>query len=292
MQSNEKYLLIDGGMLGYAAMFSMRDVDLTNHDGIRTGIIYNFLLRMYSLGITHGSGKFVFCFDSPRKYSLRKKAYPKYKEKRDDLSDGERQIREAMHEQLNRLRKNILPAMGFRNIFQVKGFEADDIIAYIAMHYDADFVMVTADNDLYQCLRDNVSMYDPDPRRLRTITIDSFMEKYGIHPKKWRTVKVIAGCDGDNVKGIQGVGTITAIKYIKGILPSHYKAYQKIRDHFDDISEQNTPLVVLPHPSFSGVDLVEDELTEQRILDVFEDLDMKSFLDPEKWIEWRSILNV
>jgi len=135
-------------------------------------------------------------------------------------------------------------------------------------------------------------MYDPDPRRLRMITIESFMDKYDIHPKKWRTVKVLAGCSGDNVEGIPGVGEKTAIKYIKGELPTHYKVYGDIIDNIDAMIERNSPLVVLPHPDFPDIDLRVDEITEEKIRSVFQKLNMKSFLTPEKWIEWKGILNV
>ena len=54
------------------------------------------------------------------------------------------------------------------------------------------------------------------------------MEKYRIKPFEWHKVKAIAGCSSDNVKGVAGVGEITAIKYLKGELKKESKAHQNI----------------------------------------------------------------
>jgi len=76
-----------------------------------------------------GTGNVVFAFDS--KTSKRKKLFPGYKQKRHtkDLTDEERAALDEFRVQMRSLRRKILPALGFGNIFQVKGLEADDIIA-------------------------------------------------------------------------------------------------------------------------------------------------------------------
>ena len=288
-----KTLLIDCNALGYAALFAMHDINLTNEDGIRTEIIYNFLLRILNIAKKFDTNKIVYAWDSERKYSKRKKRYKEYKEnRRKDLPEPELKMIYIMKDQLELLRNRILLQMGFNNVYKYKGYEADDIIAYIARGYTNEFVIVSSDNDFYQCLTDKVSIYDPNPRKDSYFTKEMFIEKYGIHPKKWRMVKCLAGCHSDNVKGIEGVGEMTAIKYLKGDLPAHYKIYRKIENERHNIININYPLVSLPFPFFPGVPLIDDKLHKRKFRQVFEHYDFNSFLTHEKWTEWKAVFRL
>lgn len=281
-------LLIDSEGIGYPAMYAMKNVDLTNEEGLRTEIIYVFLQRLATIATVLQSNKLVFLWDTKRKDNLRKKVCPTYKEKRHkNKSELEMQMLNICREQLERLRLVILPAMGFKNIFMEKGFEADDLMASIVMRNDGNFVMVTGDTDMYQCLSLNVSQYDPDPRRLNHITIDSFMREYGIHPKQWRMVKCLAGCQTDEVEGIKGVGITRAIQYIKNEIPDHHKIYSEIKDNADAVIRRNYPLVVLPFVGCPDVHLKQDEISIGRFHRIFTQFNFDSFLTPERWTEWR-----
>ena len=137
----------------------------------------------------------------------------------------------------------VLPKFGFKNNFIQTGMEADDVIAGITQNYKEEIVIISADQDLYQLLSPTVSMYSTKSKKLTTD--DSFTEKYNITPKEWITVKQIAGCNTDNVTGILRVGEKTAIKYIKGALGEHTKAYNNIVQG-STIIERNEALVKLP----------------------------------------------
>jgi len=282
-----KTLLIDSDGIGYPAMYAMKDIDLNNEEGFRTEIIYNFLQRLATIANVLKSNRLIFLWDSKRKHSLRKKLYPEYKEKRDDKPELEIRMLGICREQLQKLKLQILPAMGFRNIFEVKGYEADDLMASITQRNEGEYVMVTSDSDMYQCISETVSMYDPDPRRLKLTTIESFTREYGIHPKQWRKVKCLAGCATDEVKGIKGVGIKTAIKYLQDELPTHHKIYNTIKEEALSVVARNHPLVVLPFNGCPTLHLKPDHITISRFHKVFTQFDFDSFLTHERWIEWR-----
>ena len=130
---------------------------------------------------------------------------------------------------MKQLRKEILPALGFKNIFLKAGYESDDIITFVidqnrGEHYP--IVIVSSDNDLLQLIDYDTSFYNFKER----ITFDIFTKRIdGLAPWYWAEAKAIGGCDSDNVKGIKGISdpaksfnkdtgkyTSGALKYLKG----------------------------------------------------------------------------
>lgn len=291
MQS-ERTLLIDGNGIAYATLYGMREINLSDDEGFRTEIIYAFLKSILRIGKILNSGKMVFTWDSPRTKSRRRAIYPAYKADRDELSEAEKMVLKVYHEQLGVLKSEIIPGLGFANSFEFQGFEADDIMAEIARTNPGYSTIVSSDSDMLQCLSERVSIYDPHPKRLSKVTIDSFMREYGIHPKKWRMVKCLAGCDSDNVSGIPGVGVKYAIKYILGELPAHYKVYGKIKAQEEEIVKINAPLVILPFEGLPEINLQNETLKEDKFLIIFHKYQFNSFLTADKWIEWKGIFNL
>lgn len=286
---SRRTILLDSDMIGHQAIYAMENVDLSKDD-YKTEIIYNFLSRIKKLAEDLETPDFIFCWDSPTSSLERKKLYPGYKESRDwdKKTFEEQELLKKGRKQFVKLRQHILPAMGFNNILWAKGYESDDLMASIIDDHaseDEKFIMVTADKDMYQMLKLGVvSMFDPDPRRYKKFTASNFQEKYGIEPGQWVDVKILGGCQSDTVAGIEGVGEITAIKFLQGILPNHYKTYDKIMHNKDEIYKQNDVLVRLPFYTTPHDDLYEDEITEAKFLEIFNQFGFKSFTNRmEDW---------
>ena len=190
----------------------------------QTGIIYAYLKKILELSNKFKTNKFVFALDSRK--SKRREIYPDYKKKRtEDQTEEDRELNALAFAQSDDLMDNILPSLGFKNFPKLIGFEADDIIAQ-SLNKKYKFIVVSLDNDLYQLLDDNVSMYNIGKKKL--FTKNDFIQKYGIMPKQWYDVKCLVGCKGDNVEGIVGVAAPTAIKYITGRMKPHLKTFQNI----------------------------------------------------------------
>ena len=295
------HIVIDSSSLGHQARFSTGEL---SYQSVATGVIYGFFRQVLSLVNTLQTTNLIFCWDG-RSY-LRKKLYPEYKKSRsqEQLSPEEKKELELAYIQFEQIYGDILPVLGFRNNFQVHGYEADDIIAYIVKEYDSDFVVVSSDQDLYQLL-DYCRMYSQ--KRKAYYTKNHFVKDYGIQPSQWIDVKAICGCSSDNVEGIKGVGEKTASKYVHGALSETTQAFRKIQDEVNAENDyyamadpnqappmlvRNRRLVSLPMEGFPGVELVPD------VCGSYSDFEMmarkygfKSLLSGRMADEWKALFH-
>lgn len=253
-------LLVDVSYMAYRAFFSTGQLSFR---GEPTGILFGMLRDVDTLINQFGASQCVMAFDCGGA-GLRGLLLPTYKGNRPSMDE---QQAEAFYTQVAKLRVKIFPALGFRNIFRVKGYEADDILAYCAnrLPENQDGVIITSDEDLWQCLRTNVSWYSPGKKKV--VTSAAFKEEWGIDPCQWPDVKAFAGCSTDNVPGIDGVGEKTAAKWYRGKLKPDSIAYQKISAGLD-VHKRNIPLVRLPYPGLELPELRDDELTQENKIKV------------------------
>jgi len=276
-------LIIDSPALCHRAKFAMQKVELS-HEEMKTEIIFNFLNQIMSLAKRFETNQFVFCWDSRK--SFRRDLYPAYKWKRkEDKTQEEKDFAVLAYEQFHRLRREVLPALGFKNNFIQTGLEADDIIASIVFSkYKPKPIIISRDNDLYQLLL-YCDMFDF--QTLKMMTDASFTKKYNCLSSLWNLTKAIAGCNSDNVTGIKGVGEKTAIKYINHALASNYKTFKAIEsEEGQKIIERNKVLVYLPFKGTKKFPIQKDKLYAKDFYDTFESLGFKSFLTQESFNGW------
>jgi DNA polymerase-1 len=255
-------------------------------DERKTGVIYGFLKQVLALGKRFETDNLYFCWDS--KKSHRKRLFPEYKEsrKKKELTIDEIENIKITREQLNQLRKEILPELGFNNSFIYTGYEADDIITTLSFKLSGHNIIVSTDNDLFQLLRDNVEIYNTKTRR--AFTKKDFEERYEISPEDWAEVKALAGCSSDGVPGIPGVGEKKAIQYIKGTL-SKGKIWERIEsEEGQQIYDRNVKLVKLPFGKFDidSSRFCGNEITQNVLVDVFDRLRFASFLNKKTLQDW------
>lgn len=245
-------MVIDGSTVCYAALHSVGHL---SYSGRETGVIYGFLKQVLMLSTKFKTDDFIFCWDDKNYH--RRKLYSNYKigsvKSREKQNPLDKAKRDSMYHQMEILKANTLPTMGFVNSFQLSGFEADDLLAYWAkkLHNNNNVILVTDDKDLYQCL-DYCGIYQA--RKKRVITKKKFEIEYGIEPLKWAEAKAIGGCGSDSVQGIRGASdpaknaNSKAILYLKGELTKG-----KIFDAIESTEGQKTiarnrKLVTLPYP--------------------------------------------
>jgi len=279
-------LLIDCNFLTYRAYYTTGGM---SSSGSATGIPYGFFMSLLILSERFKTNKFCFCWDS--KTSRRHKLFNDYKaNRREDLTDEERAEKNDIHAQINALRDELIPRVGFRNSIHQEGFEADDLIAKAVINNPTtQFVGVSADNDLFQLLRHpNFLMFSPTANKLWTAS--SFAMEYGISARDWVSVKCIAGCPGDGVPGIPGVAIKTAVQYMNGTL-SNGKKYRDITNKLALI-KRNYRLVSLPFVGMAPVRLVKmkEELSIVKLLQLFSDCDFQSFLTRPMQTRWSSFV--
>ena len=284
-------LLIDSNYLGHQGRYTTggagRGVGLEADDGTPTGILFSFLTRILTFGKKFESNRMIFCWDS--EVSLRREQFASYKE--NHLTNDPEKLADLRiaFDQFDILREKILPALGFRNIFRQPGLEADDLIARIAIDELDGKVIISADQDLYQCLRDGVIIYNPSSHKI--ITRKKFRAEYGISPSRWAMVKAIGGCSSDRVPGVTGVGEKTALRYLRGELKSKAKAWGDIhaavlKGEIDDF----LALTELPHPHTEPMPIERDALSEDGFCRICGQYGFPSLLEDDRYDEWQAFL--
>jgi len=276
---NKTWLILDCNYLCHRARHSTGDL---SYEGSPTGVIYGFLKSISYFQERFDTPHVVFCWDS--KTNKRYDIFPKYKANRkrsdDEFTEEQIEFENAFRMQMVKLRRFYLKAIGYKNVFVQKGYESDDIIASVCQklpHQDKA-IIISSDKDLYQLIRDNISMHNP--QKGTTVTLQSFRKEYGFLPHEWKMVKCLAGCSTDGVPGIPRVGEKTAIKYILGNLKDTTKAFADIVSKKGmKIYKRNWKLVVLPMKGTKVFELQEDKISKKGWRKVTAALGMKSIKD-------------
>lgn len=289
-------VIVDCSALVYAAKHTMGTL---SYNGRPTGIIFGFLNRILKYAEKFKTNDFVFCWDSA--VSIREKYYPDYKKKRKkdkvEAEADEKITQLEMINQSHQLRDEILPYLGFKNNCHQVGFEADDLLAYwVNKIKGRKIILVTSDNDLYQCLSDRCCMYLP--RRKKWLTCKAFTRKFKISPEQWKMAKAIGGCNGDQVQGIKGAGdpknnpNSISIKYVKGELTKGI-VYDRIKKS-DDIIERNLKLVSLPCPLKKLKPMLRrrNRFNRKAFIDVFDKNRFISMLEDKNFKRWEKAFGI
>jgi len=272
------WLLLDCNYLCHRAKHSTGGLSFENTP---TGVIYGLLKTVAHFQELFNTPHVAFCWDS--KTSKRKKIFSAYKAHRaskyEDMDEDTNKLEEEFRWQMQMLRREYLPTIGYKNVFVQRGYEADDIIASICLNLSMldEAIIVSSDQDLYQLIESNISLFNPTKGKM--MTLQGFKEKYGIEPYLWNTVKIIAGCNTDGVPGIEGVGEKTVVKYLKKELKETTKTYQKITNMSDSIYRRNKRLITLPFKGTKVFKLQDDEITQEGWNTVIEKLGMISLRD-------------
>lgn len=161
-----------------------------------------------------------------------------------------------------------------------KDFEADDIIASICSFYSGhDITIVSSDSDFIQLLEsENISLWNPIKK--------SFVETWPVDYVEW---KALVGDKSDNIPGIKGIGSKTALRMLqekeifeKKIKPDSelffsFKKYcEIIKFHMIDFMD---PLLEREVSSYDSIDLKSS----------FSSLGFKSIVE-KSWSKWEGTL--
>jgi DNA polymerase-1 len=151
---------------------------------------------------------------------------------------------QALYDQIP-LVHQVVEALGIQ-IFEKKGFEADDVIGTIAHTVkNVEVFIVTGDMDTLQLVQDNVKVYTLR-KGMSDIVIydDAEVEKrYGFSPKQVIEYKALAGDSSDNIKGVPGIGEKTATDLIKKF-GTIEKIYEEIDNERTTIEKELRPAVL------------------------------------------------
>lgn len=242
---------------------------------LTNGTLFGFLKELLLLHERFQPETVVFAFDAGK--SLRQEIYPPYKANRSRgrgrFTEMERDAEAEFFQQLFDLRKKWLYKIGYRNVFSAAGYEADDLIGMVCKHWIGDKTIVATDKDFYQLLAPAVEMWNPIGHTI--FTAEGFKNLYGLNPADWIKVKAMAGCASDNIRGVGGVGEITAIKYLRGQLPPTSLGAKMIEKGAERI-EENKKIIRLPLEGTPIFNMQKDEVTPAGWDKTMEKLGLKS----------------
>ena len=196
--------LLDGSAFLYRSFFALPP--LSTSKGFPTSAIYGFMRAIFALLKTEKPVYFAIAFDLPAP-TKRESLYKEYKAKRPTMPD-------PLKVQIPVI-KELVDLLGIKR-YEVEGYEADDIIATLALRAleKGFFVKVySPDKDIMQLVSDRLVVVNPISGEV--FDKKKVLEKFGVPPEKLKDYLALVGDKVDNIEGVKGVGPKTAIRLLQ-----------------------------------------------------------------------------
>ncbi|MEI6099691.1 MAG: DNA polymerase I [Alphaproteobacteria bacterium] len=201
--------LIDGSAFIFRAYHALPPLTRKS-DGLPVGAVAGFCNLMWNelsvAGTKTAATHIAVVFDAGA-HTFRNDLYDQYKANRPPLP-------EDLRPQFP-LTRDATRAFNVACI-EMQGYEADDIMATLAMQAQAaggGCTIISSDKDLMQLIGPGIDMFDP--MKNKSIGPDEVFEKFGVDPARVVDVQSLAGDGVDNVPGAPGIGLKTAALLIQ-----------------------------------------------------------------------------
>jgi DNA polymerase-1 len=226
--SSPKLVLIDGHSLAFRAFHAL-PLSLTAPGGELTNAVFGFTSMLLNTLREQQPEYVTVAFDVGR--TFRHEMYPQYKGHRERMPD-------ELATQIERI-KQVVEALNIP-IFTRDGFEADDVLATLALQAEAQGVtslIVTGDRDILQVVDDAISVLTSGRQFSDTIiyTPEGVEEKYGLRPDQLVDLKALVGDKSDNIPGVRGIGDKGATTLLQ-----EYGSLEAIYSHIDEVAPDRT----------------------------------------------------
>jgi DNA polymerase-1 len=100
-------------------------------------------------------------------------------------------------------------------IFEMPGYEADDIIGTLCQHIECDILIATGDKDMAQLVDWSGHVKILNTNKNKILDSDGVLDEYGVTPAHIVDYLSLVGDTSDNVPGCKGVGPDGAIMLLK-----------------------------------------------------------------------------
>lgn len=220
----KKIFLVDASSILFRAFYAIKN--LSTSQGKKTNAIFGTIKMAEKILKEHNPEYVAFIFDLPEP-TFRHKEFADYKATREETpQDLQEQIGPA---------KEILHYMGIP-VIELKGYEADDIIATLAemaKKNDFEVVIVTADKDLFQLVDDKVKIIHTKKENA-LLDRNGVKEFFGVYPEYVTDVLALWGDPIDNIKGVPGIGEKGAKELV-----SKFGSLEKIIENLDKVERKS-----------------------------------------------------
>ena len=199
-----KLVLIDAHALVHRAFHAIPF--LATKDGELTNAVFGFTATVLSVIKELRPEYIAVSFDLPEP-TFRHKQYADYKGTRQKAPD-------ELRSQFGRVRE-VVDTLGIP-IFELKGYEADDVLGTLAKRYATDngleAYVVTGDKDMLQLVDEHIKVFTLRKGIKDTVIFDlKLMQKeLGLTPQEFIEYKALKGDSSDNIPGVPGIGDKTA----------------------------------------------------------------------------------
>jgi len=138
-------------------------------------------------------------------------------------------------------------ARGFNiPVYELAGFEADDLIGTLAYKVDGavEKIIVTGDMDTMQLINNHTKVFTIKRGLTDSVIYDekAVRERYGLGPEQMIDFKALRGDPSDNIPGVKGIGEKTATELLQNFktLDGVYKNIksEKIKDRIRELLAQ------------------------------------------------------
>ncbi len=222
----ERLMLLDANGLIYRGYFALINTPLTTSRGLLVNAVFGFwsiVLR----GFQDVKPDYVICAFDLSGPTFRHEAFADYKATRQKMPDD-------LRDQFPRVRELV---EAFRiPIYQMQGFEADDVIGTLSRQAegrDLHTTIVSGDLDMLQLVTDRTHVMTTRGGVQMTVTYDpaAVHERYGLVPAQMIDFKALKGDTTDNIPGVPGVGDKTAAKLLQdfGTLDGVYERLEAVK---------------------------------------------------------------
>lgn len=220
----EKLLVLDGNSLLNRAFYALPP--LTNLEGLHTNAIYGFTNMLFKMKEEIKPDYIVCTFDR-KAPTFRHEEYKEYKA-------GRKKMPPELAEQFPVV-KELLKLLSI-DIFEIDGFEADDLIGTLAKYAEdkgIEVYIVTGDRDALQLASENIKVVITKKGMTEKEIYDEkrMVEEFGVTPTQFIDVKGLMGDASDNIPGVPGIGEKTAFKLI-----NEYGSIENVLRNIDNIS--------------------------------------------------------
>ncbi len=206
----KRLFLLDGTALAYRSHFALAQSRLSTADGRPTGATYGFTTTLRRILETEAPDLVAVALDA-KGPTFRHAKFAAYKATREKAP-------EELTDQIEFIRE-VVRAHGVA-LFEVAGYEADDVIGTLARQGEAagcEVLIVTGDKDFMQLVSERVRLYNvfKGGEEVAVQGLEAVQEKFGTDPEHVIDVLAIMGDASDNVPGVKGIGEKGAIKLIE-----------------------------------------------------------------------------
>lgn len=201
-----RLVLIDGNAILHRAYHALPP--LTSADGAPAGAVYGFISMLIKIFNDLKPTHIAVAFDRAAP-TFRKELFKEYQAKRPKMEDELVSQVDKVHE--------VLSAFGIP-MYEVDGFEADDVIGTLAKQSKDQVIIVTGDRDILQLVEDErvfVFMPTKGLSEGKLYGEKEVVERMGVTPSQIPDFKALAGDPSDNYPGVPGIGPKTAIKLLE-----------------------------------------------------------------------------